>query len=201
MATEIPSVPQNLTTALLELVEALDRLQLRYALIGGIAAAYHSRPRFTQDIDVLVEIPQILLPRLFDDLHARGFTFDTETASREWGQQHLTVVSFRGVRVDWLKPLIPLFQHVLDQARPEAWLGHTIRIASPEGLILTKIVPFRTQDQLDMENLLAANPGQLDIDWIRHEWQAVADPADPRLQRFNEMVSRHYLPTTPEEPS
>src|SRR5207302_11023643 len=99
-----------------------------------------------------------------------------------------------GIRIDWLKPVIPCYQHVLDRARPELWLGQSIRIASPEGLILMKLLAFRGQDQVDIENLLAANRGQVDLGWVRREWQAVAGPDDPRLQRFEEMVTRLYLP-------
>ncbi|HEV3204204.1 MAG TPA: nucleotidyl transferase AbiEii/AbiGii toxin family protein [Gemmataceae bacterium] len=194
MVTETPELPQNLLAGLLELVQALSRLRLRYALIGGIAAGYRSRPRFTQDLDFLIEVPQLVLPGLLEDLRTRGFVFDTETVIQEWVQHHLTVLSFRGVRIDWLKPLIPVYQHVIDQAKAENWLGCSIRIASPEGLILTKLLAFRGQDQVDIENLLAANRGQLDLDLIRREWETVGDLNDPHFQKFQEMVSRLYLP-------
>jgi hypothetical protein len=52
MAVEPPSLPQDLLTALLQFVQALDGLQIRYALIGGVATGYRSRPRFTQDLDM-----------------------------------------------------------------------------------------------------------------------------------------------------
>ena len=35
--------------------------------------------------------------------------------------------------------------------------GHTVRVATAEGLILTKMVAFRPQDQIDIETLLTAN--------------------------------------------
>jgi hypothetical protein len=194
MADEAPGLPQNLVTGLLEHVQALDRFHLRYAVIGGIAAGYRSRPRFTQDLDFLLEVPQLVLPRLLEDLHGRGFAFDAQTVIREWTSQHLMVMSFHGVRIDWLKAVIPLYQHVIDQAHSESWLGRSIRIAAVEGLILTKLIAFRGQDQVDIESLLAANRGQLDLDFIHREWQAVADSDDPRMQRFNEMVARLYLP-------
>jgi hypothetical protein len=88
MPPDLPQLPQNLLTGLMELVQALDRLHLRYALIGGVAAGYRSGPRFTEDLDFLVEVPQVLLPALLDDLHARGFEFDSEKAIREWTQEH-----------------------------------------------------------------------------------------------------------------
>ena len=65
---------------------------------------------------------------------------------------------------------------------------HRIRVASAEGLILLKMMTFRTRDQLDIENLVAANRGHLDIAWIQAEWETLAGLDDPRMQRFMELV-------------
>ena len=72
MAVDLPNLPQDLLIALLQLVQALHRLQIRYALIGGVATGYRSRPRFTQDLDFLLDVPQLLLPGLLEDLPALG---------------------------------------------------------------------------------------------------------------------------------
>jgi len=90
MAVDLPNLPQDLLTALLLSVQALDRRQIRYALIGAVATAYRSRPRFTQDLDFLLDVPQLVLPGLLENLHARGFDFDTEATIREWTGEHLT---------------------------------------------------------------------------------------------------------------
>jgi hypothetical protein len=190
MAVEQPELPQNLMVGLFETVTALERYRVRYALIGGIAVGYRSRPRFTQDLDFLLDVPQLVLPALLEDLVGRGFQFDIETTVQEWTRDHLTSLSFRGVPIDWLKPVIPLYQHIIERARIEAWSDRSVRVASAEGLILTKLLAFRAQDQADIENLLAANRGQLDLDFIRKEWQAIGDAKDPRMERFTEMVGR-----------
>jgi predicted nucleotidyltransferase len=201
MVNELPSLSQHLHLGLQELVHALEKRGLRYTLIGGLAAGFRGRPRFTQDIDFLLEVPQLVLPALLEELKERGFSFETETAIREWTREHMTVLSFQGVQIDWLKPVVPLYQHVIDSARPEEWLGTTLRIASTEGLILTKLIASRTQDQADIESLLASNQGQLDVDLIRREWLTVSTANDPRMQRFEEMVRLYYLsspsPTPP----
>jgi hypothetical protein len=79
---------------------------------------------------------------------------------------------------------------VLDTATEENWLDHPIRVASAEGLILLKLLAFRTQDLLDIENLIAARRDTLDVDWIRSEWLTVAPVEDPRMKRFMELISR-----------
>jgi hypothetical protein len=130
-------------------------------LIGGLATSYRSQPRFTKDIDFLVQVPQPVLPRLLEDLHGRGFEFETLAVIGEWTQYHMETLSYHGIRVDWLKPLIPAYLHILQLATGEAWLDRPIRIASAEGLILLNLLAFRTQDQVDIENLVAAKLDQV----------------------------------------
>jgi hypothetical protein len=102
----------------------------------------------------------------------------------------MTTLSFRGIPVDWLKPVLPIYQHVLDRATEEDWLNHPIRVASVEGLIVLKLLAFRTQDLLDLENLVAAHRERLDVTWIQSEWLTVAAADDPRMIRFLEIVGR-----------
>jgi hypothetical protein len=100
----------------------------------------------------------------------------------------MTVPSFRGIRIDWLKPVIPAYLHILDRATEEPWFKQPIRVASAEGLILLKLLAFRTQDLLDIENLVAAHPGTLDLEWIKTEWQGVASLDDQRMRRLQELA-------------
>ena len=77
----------------------------------------------------------------------------------------------------------------LDRATDEPWLHRQIRIASAEGLILLKLLAFRPQDQVDIENIVLANRKTLDLDWIRTEWQTVASLDDPRMKRLLEWAN------------
>jgi hypothetical protein len=104
----------------------------------------------------------------------------------------MTVIRYHGVRIDWIKPILPLYQHVIDRAHLEEWLGSQVRVASPESLILTKLIAFRDQDQIDIANLLAANRGQLDLELIRREWSTIAEPDDPRTARLEQMLANYY---------
>jgi hypothetical protein len=182
-------VARDLIDGALELADAARRASIRYALIGGLAVGYRTRSRFTRDIDFLLQIPQLALPSLLDELSHREFEFDPPTAIREWTQHHMTVLTFRGARVDWLKPVIAAYQHVLEGATDETWLGRPIRIATAEGLVLTKLLSNRTHDWVDIENLVAAHHGTLDLEWIRAEWQAVSSLNDPQILRLTELAA------------
>src|SRR5262245_25411665 len=113
------SLSHEMLKALEETTAAMDRHRVSYALIGGLAASYRSQPRFTKDLDFLVQVPQVALPRLLDDLQSRGFEFDTVATIGEWIQHHMVNLSYHGIRVDWLKPLIPAYLHILERATEE----------------------------------------------------------------------------------
>jgi hypothetical protein len=176
----MPHDESPLATELIRAVELLgetlaDR-SIHYALIGGLATMLRGRPRFTQDVDLLLEVPQIALPPLLDDLAERGFTLDLTTVVNQFVRENLTTFRFGTVRIDWLKPMLPLYVAALKDASELPWTpGHRLRVASAEGLILTKLVAFREQDQADIVTLLAANRGNIDLTMIRREWRPFAD--------------------------
>jgi hypothetical protein len=194
MADDTPIIAQAMLDGLAAAADVLAGRQIRYAVIGGMAAGLRSQPRTTKDLDFLLQIPQIQLPGLLDDLTARGFSCDPLTTIREWTQEHMTTLRFHGVRIDWLKPVIPPYQHVLDTATEENWLGHPIRVASAEGLLLLKLLAYRPQDVVDIENLVAAHRDTLDMPWIESEWATVASPDDPRMVRLRELAGRPASP-------
>jgi len=139
------------------------------------------RPRFTQDIDILLDVPQVALPGLLDELAHRGFTLDRDTVVRQFLQHHMTAFRFGVVRIDWLKPVLPLYVHALASATTLPWTpGHSLRVLAPEGLIVTKMVAFRPQDQEDIRTLLAANQTEIDVTLIRREWATVAHGEEER---------------------
>lgn len=97
----------DLARAVELLAAAFAAKSVRYALIGGLATLARGRPRFTQDVDMLVDVPQIVLPPLLEELRDAGFEFDMMTVIRQYRDEHLTVLRFGSVRIDWLKERRP----------------------------------------------------------------------------------------------
>ena len=109
MPAEHDVLPGDLIRAVELLAEVFAVKSIRYALVGGLATMLRGRPRFTQAVDVLLDVPQLVLPGLLDELARRGFTFDAATVIREYVQEHLTAFRYGSVRIDWLKPMLPLY--------------------------------------------------------------------------------------------
>ncbi len=176
------------------LAEAFDTRSIRYALIGGLAVILRGRPRFTYDVDVLLEVPQIVLPGLLDDLVERGFAIDTTVAIKQFVREHVASFPFGRIRIDWLKPLLPLYSRTLADASHLEWTeGHSVRVATAEGLILTKMVAFRPQDQIDIETLLTANRDDINVDLIREEWSPFAATEVERTTWLEGVIARRVV--------
>jgi hypothetical protein len=170
------------------LVATLEERQVRYAIIGGIATVQHSRLRTTDDIDVIVLVPQLSMPSLFDSLKARGFDLDVMQAVRELRDEGLTSIQHGSVFVDLMRPVLPAYAHVLDRAVVTQIFGRSVRISAPEGLIIMKVAAWRLQDQADVRDLLTSVGEKLDLPYVRAELNTIMPADDPRRVTFEEWV-------------
>lgn len=66
--------------------------------------------------------------------------------------------------------------------------GHDLRVLAPEGLIITKMVAFRPQDQEDIRTLLTANRETIDVELVRREWAAVSAGEDDRTRWLEKVL-------------
>jgi len=166
----------------------LNERGIRYAIIGGIAMIQHTRVRATDDIDALLTVPQIAMPGLLEALRDRGFSIDLPTNIREFRDEGLTSVRFGTVVVDLMRPILPLYAHVLDRAIDAQILGRKVRVGSAEGLIVMKLVAMRPQDESDIRDILSAYGSALDFDFIRSELDTFAAADDPRRAKFEAWI-------------
>jgi hypothetical protein len=88
---DMAEMPEPLAGDLVEASEALSEVfaarGIHYPVLGGVATILRGRPRFTQDIDILLDVPQLALPGLLDELADRGLTLHRETVIRSIDDQ------------------------------------------------------------------------------------------------------------------
>lgn len=186
-------LPTDVTKALSALVQVLEEQRIRYAIVGGVACSVRGRPRFTEDVDLVIDVPQLRLPGVLEKLRLAGFDCEAGQLIPEWTRTHMVQFQFRDVAIDWLKPVLPCLAHVIDRAPAETWMGHTVRMAIAEDLIVMKLISMRTQDVADIESLLATNRGRLNLDLVRSEIAAVIID-ESVLMKFEALVQEFYVP-------
>jgi predicted nucleotidyltransferase len=180
MSAHDPETHESVLSAMLAVAGVLEAEGSRYALIGALAAAQHGVIRATQDADFLVTVPPLRLPALLERLRESGCTIEMARVMREWTSEHLAQFHYHDVPIDWIEPVIPLFQKVLERAAARDVLGHRVRVADAEGTILMKLAAFRPEDRRDVEALASVCRG---VDWnfVRAQLATVFGPEDQRL--------------------
>ena len=92
MADDAGRPADAIEAALTDMVTVLTRAKVPYALIGGLATGYRSRPRYTKDVDLILDIPQITLPAVLAALGGLGFEFNEGDVIAEFTRHHMAVL-------------------------------------------------------------------------------------------------------------
>jgi hypothetical protein len=163
----------DLTSTLDLLVAILDRMSVKYALMGGLAVRAYSIPRATLDIDVTLSLDRDRLPELYDALEQQDYAVP-EPYRSGWVDEvkgmHLVklkrYVGGRGIDAD-LFLAESSYQHELLRRRRLADVeARQLWIAAPEDLVLLKLVSGRPRDLIDVGDVLFTQ-GQLDVPYMR----------------------------------
>jgi hypothetical protein len=145
----------------------LDRARVPYVLIGAHAVNVWIEPRFTADIDVTVQASRDDLARLAASLASNGLATSREHgAELPSGPDFIRFSSVDGDVVVEVQVAKTDFQReVIRRAVDERGL----RVATPEDLIVMKLIADRPKDRIDLRGLVALP----ELDWAYVErWAA-----------------------------
>lgn len=190
MASTTPDL-SPLVQGITRLANILEELNVRYGIIGGIAAALHGIPRATADVDVLFAIEKIRLAAFLDRLASEGFSFPRQEVLKELSKDGLSQVEFQKRRVDLFMPVLPFFHKALERTLTTTFFGQPIRVVSPEDLILFKLIAFRPQDQQDIQAILAIKGKTgLQLDYLREWARRMVRPTDKKLKQLEDWLRK-----------
>lgn len=158
----------------LALGEALERAGIPYFVGGSVASSVHGIPRFTRDLDVVVDLKEVQIPDL---LAAAGPDFIDEESLREearrrgsWNIFH--VPSVLKIDLFFLKR-DPFSQSQLARrVALEVAPGKRVYFASAEDIILRKLLWYREGNQSseqqipDVVAILRVKRGELDAGYL-----------------------------------
>jgi hypothetical protein len=149
----------------------LEEAGIEYALIGGHAVNAWVEPRFTADIDLTIEAGVAQMERLATVLERAGFTIQLESgADQPSGPDFVRFASVDGRLVLELQAAKTELQDWIIRRALHDSRG--LRVATPEDLIILKLIANRPKDQIDLIGLC----GLVDLDWDyverwAREWQ------------------------------
>ena len=168
----------DLQVAMIPVIEALERLDLRYYLSGSIACSIYGLPRGAQDIDIVVDIQAEHVSLLVK--HLRGAyivneqsCYDAIAKRNAFSLLHLSSL----VKVDLILPHDTSFDSLVSQRAQQLSLieeYQPIWIASPEDVVLMRLEWYRdgeatADDQWnDILGVLKVQAPTLDLNYLRH---------------------------------
>ena len=146
----------------------LDAAGIRYMITGSIALGHYAQPRFTRDIDLVVELRVEDVERL-SALFRDQFECDEDAMRTAISRQSMfnLIHTEAIVKVDFVvRKSAPYRLEEFGRRRPTVIDGQTMWMVSREDLILSKLQwakDSRSELQLrDVRQIIAAQPG---IDW------------------------------------
>jgi hypothetical protein len=138
------------------LVLELERQKVRYALVGGVAVAFYTEPRFTQDIDLLVEAEDF--EKIKGILENKGYF---ESAA-PWTFRNVAIELHRFLKVaapedemmiDILIAKDDEVKRIIQDALEADSEEGRVMVANKKDLIWLKRTRDSKQDEVDIEKL------------------------------------------------
>jgi hypothetical protein len=162
-----PTPPTELLAAL---SLALADLHVGWYVFGAQAVLQWGRPRFTEDVDVTVLAGSVGTSQLIDHLEQQGFERRPEGTPAFVEQTRVIPLVFS--RTGWALDLVMggpgLEEDFLRRSISVALSPDlSVRVISPEDLIVTKVLAGRPKDLDDARGILLARADTLDSGAVR----------------------------------
>ena len=124
-----------------------EQLGLSYAITGSTATIAYGEPRFTNDIDVVIDLPPDQIKPLLDAFPEPEFYVSVDAARAAVSRRHTfnVIQVTEGLKIDFYVASESEFDRQrLSRARQLAVLPDgAVRFASPEDVILKKLQAYR----------------------------------------------------------
>lgn len=161
---------------LANVARVFDQMDIPYLVTGGMAVLIWGRPRFTADIDIVVELKPSDVAGLVEALRQLGENgYIDEEVVREIvknGGEFNFVDGTTGIKVDfWLFDNTGFDKSRLERRVAKKILDQDVYFASPEDLILSKLKWYResfsNRHIEDVESVFQISKTGLDLNYLR----------------------------------
>lgn len=164
--------PVDTARVLREAVDLLEAEGIDYMLIGGIAAGIWGEPRHTLDADFVVLLPSKRVIDFLRAAQARGFEVDEQVVLMNLDISGATRLPFHDRYADLIVGETEYDRAALDRRRAVTLYDRRTWVASPEDVILYKIVAMRDRDLDDIRRIVVRQKASLDLRYLE-KWSAV----------------------------
>jgi hypothetical protein len=165
----------NLDQVLRDFAALFERMDIPYAVMGGLAVRVYAIPRPTHDADFTIAIDRVRLPELYSEVRNLGYSvpesFDSGWVDTVAG---MPLIRFRlyleqhGIDVDVFLAESEFQRQIIARRQRVDLDEHSFMLVSPEDLVLLKLLAGRPRDLIDVQDILFTQ-GSLDEAYMR-QW-------------------------------
>jgi hypothetical protein len=139
-----------------EFLALLNKHKVRYCIIGAFALAFHARPRYTKDIDILIGTSADNAKKTLKVLAEFGFGSLNLTVEDLTAEGNIIQLGYEPVRIDIMTSIKGFDFSEAWRNRVTGFYGQqTVNYIDRQNLIKLKKLSNRLQDKADLELLLS----------------------------------------------
>ncbi|MCK4248978.1 MAG: nucleotidyltransferase [Candidatus Omnitrophica bacterium] len=141
-----------------EFLELLNKYHVKYCIIGGYAVGFYGYPRYTNDIDVLVEPSVENAGKIIEAIKEFGIT-SSGLGKKDFIEKHKVVqLGYEPIRIDLLTSVAGTsFKTVWANKKRGSYGREKVFFIGLEELIKVKKKANRPVDQIDIDKLKKRN--------------------------------------------
>ena len=162
------SKKRSIGDILLLVCDFLNKQNIPYVVVGGIAVLVYGSPRTTMDIDIILQLNEKNMGNLIYFLNEKNFFAskeDLKSALKE--RSHCTIEDkLSMIRLDVKGIYTKSDKLSLERRKSIEWRSKTICVSSPEDLIVNKLFFGSEQDIKDAEGIYVRQLGKLDMKYL-----------------------------------
>lgn len=140
-----------------EFLKYFNKHKVKYCIVGSFAVAFHARPRYTKDMDILVESSVENGKRIVAALHDFGFG-NLDISEEDFGREgQIIQLGFEPVRIDVITSVSGCtFEEIWNNKSTGDYGNEKVFFIGFKELVNSKEQANRSQDKADLETLRAA---------------------------------------------
>ena len=137
-----------------ELLGLLNKHKVKYCIVGAYAVAFYGRPRYTKDLDVLVEPSLENGKKIIGALKEFGFDSLKLSENDFVKKNNIVQLGYEPLRIDFINSIKGYsFKEVWENKRKGVYGRKKVFFVGLKELIKNKKLLNRNQDKVDLEIL------------------------------------------------
>jgi hypothetical protein len=155
---------------LLAALDTAESAPFDYLLYGGLAAGLWGEPRYTEDVDFVLFLPERHAYKFLREAARHGFSVEEDLAIQQLQVSGWARLPFGDRKSPWHLDLTlgdsPFDRSALGRKKKVELFDRKVWVASPEDLLVYKLVSWRDRDVMDVHAILKRQKS-LDVAYLR----------------------------------